>query len=52
MNVYFVGRSGMDEVGLILGAGFGVLSQLEIYTFGEIDYPFDLPDIDTLRTAS
>jgi hypothetical protein len=52
MRAYFLGRSGEDEVGLMLTAGFGVLSELAIYTFGEVDHPFDLPAIDTLRLAS
>jgi hypothetical protein len=51
MRAYFLGRSGEDEVGLTLTAGFGVLSELEIYTFGEVDRPVDLPAIDTLRPA-
>jgi hypothetical protein len=42
MRAYFLGRSGEDEV----------LSELAIYTFGEVDHPFDLPAIDTLRLAS
>ena len=52
MRAYFLGRSGEDEVGLMLSAGSGVLSELEVYTFGEVDYPFDLPDIRTLRPVS
>jgi hypothetical protein len=48
----FLGRSGDDEVGLILTAGFGVLSGLEVYTMGAVDYPFDLPAMNTLRLAS
>jgi hypothetical protein len=52
MRAYFLGRSGEDEVGLMLIAGSGVLSGLEVYTFGEIDHPFDLPAINTLRPAS
>jgi hypothetical protein len=52
MRAHFLGRSGEDEVGLMLTAGSGVLSELEVYTFGEVDHPFDLPAIDTLRRAS
>ena len=52
MRAYFLGRSGVDEVGLMLTAGNGVLSELEIYTFGEFDHPFDLPAVNTLRPAS
>jgi hypothetical protein len=52
MRAHFLGRSGEDEVGLMLTAGSGVLSELEVYTFGEVDHPFDLPAIDTLRLAS
>jgi hypothetical protein len=51
MRAYFLGRSGEDEVGLMLNAGSGVLSGLEVYTFGEVDHPFDLPAINTLRPA-
>jgi len=52
MRAYFLGRSGEDEVGLMLTAGSGVLSELEIYTFSEVDRPFDLPALNTLRPAS
>ena len=52
MRAHFLGRSGEDEVGLMLTAGSGVLSGLEVYTFGEVDHPFDLPAINTLRPAS
>jgi hypothetical protein len=52
MRAHFLGRSGDDEVGLMLTAGSGVLSGLEVYTFGEVDHPFDLPAINTLRPAS
>jgi hypothetical protein len=51
MRAYFPGRSGEDEVGLMLTAGSGVLSELEFYTFGEVYHPFDLPAINTLRPA-
>jgi hypothetical protein len=51
MRAYFPGRSGEDEVGLMLTAGSGVLSELEFYTFGEVNHPFDLPAINTLRPA-
>jgi hypothetical protein len=46
------GRSGDDQVGLMLTAGSGVLSGLEVYTFDGVDHPFDLPAINTLRPAS
>lgn len=52
MEAHFSGRSGDDEVGLLLTAGSGVLSELEVYTFGAVDHPFDLPAINTLRPAS
>jgi hypothetical protein len=52
MRANFLGRSGEDEVGLTLTAGGGVLSELEVYTFGEVDHPFALPTINTLRFAS
>jgi len=52
MRINAVGQSGDDEVGLMLTAGSGVLSQLEVYTFGEVDHPFDLPPLATLRLAS
>jgi hypothetical protein len=51
MRAHFLGRSGDDEVGLMLTARAGVLSGLEVYTFGYVDHPFDLPAIDTLRPA-
>lgn len=52
MRAHFVGRLGDDEVGLMLAAGNGVLSELEVSIFGEVDHPFDLPAIDTLQPAS
>ena len=52
IRAFFLGRSGEDEVGLMLTAGSGVLSELEVYTFAEVDHPFDLPAINTLRFAS
>ena len=52
MEARFLGRSGDDEVGLMLSAGSGLLSELEIYTFGGIDHPFGLPEISTLRPWS
>lgn len=36
----------------MLTAGFGVLSGLEVYTFGEIDHPFELPAVETLTVAT
>ena len=51
MRAYFLGRSGEDEVGLTLTAGSGVLSGLEVYTFGEVDHPFDLPTIKHLTAG-
>jgi hypothetical protein len=52
IRAFFLRRSGEDEVGLMLTAGSGVLSELEVYTFAEVDHPFDLPAINTLRSAS
>jgi hypothetical protein len=52
MTAHFLGRSGENEVGLMLTAGGGVLSELDVYTFGEVDHPFHLPAIDTMRPAS
>lgn len=43
--------SGVSEghrVGMMLTAGNGVLSGLEVYTSGEIDHPFGLPDTASL----
>jgi hypothetical protein len=51
MRVNALGQSGKDDVGVMLTAGSGVLSQLEVYTFGEVDHPFGLPSLDTLRLA-
>jgi hypothetical protein len=44
-----LGRSGNYDVGIMLVAGYGVLSELEIYTFEAIADPFDLPTIDSLK---
>jgi hypothetical protein len=52
IRAFSLGRSGEDEVGLMLTAGSGVLSGLEVYTFDGVDHPFDLPAINTLRPAS
>ena len=51
MRAYFTGATESHEVGLMLIAGGGVLSELEVYTFGESDGPFGLPDIGTLQPA-
>jgi hypothetical protein len=45
------GNSDGYDVGLMLTAGSGVLSQLDVYTFGEIDHPFNLPSLRTLDMA-
>jgi len=49
---HFAGRSADRDVGLILFAGSGVLSELEVFTFGGIDHPFGLPNIETLRVTN
>ena len=49
MRVSFTGRSGKYEVGLMLVARAGVLSELEVHTFGENDGPFTLPNIASLK---
>jgi hypothetical protein len=43
---------GDEDVGLRLSAGGGVLSGLEVYTFGEVNHPSSLPEISTLRPWS
>jgi hypothetical protein len=49
MRACFTGRSDEYEVGLMLVAGFGVLSELEIYVFGENEGPFGLPEVGTIK---
>ena len=51
MRAFFSGLTEGREVGLMLIAGGGVLSELEVYTFGDSDGPFGLPDIATLKPA-
>ena len=48
-RIQFSGMSNEYDVGLMLIAGSGVLSELEVYTFGENQGPFGLPGIDTLQ---
>ncbi len=45
-------NNGTDDVGVMLTAGSGVLSALEVYTYGGVEYSFGLPLLDTLRRAS
>jgi hypothetical protein len=49
MRLDFTGTADGYEVGLMLVAGSGVLSELEVYTFGGNDGPFALPRLDTLK---
>jgi hypothetical protein len=44
-----LGKSGIYDVGVMLVAGYGVLSELELYTFEDRVDPFDLPAIDGLK---
>ena len=44
-----LGKSGNYDVGVMLVAGYGVLSELELYTFEDRVEPFDLPTIDSLK---
>lgn len=46
------GNSDGHNVALMLTSGFGVLSALEVSTFGEIDHPFGLPAVETLTVAT
>lgn len=49
MRADFTGIVDGLEVGLMLTAGGGVLSELEVYTFGGNDSPFGLPALETLK---
>ncbi len=49
MRASFTGTADAYEVGLTLVAGSGVLSELEVYTFGGNDGPFGLPELETLK---
>jgi hypothetical protein len=40
------------KVGLMLTAGSGALSELEVYTFGGVDHPFHLPSVGTLSAGT
>jgi hypothetical protein len=52
MRLFAEGHTGTDEVGIMLTAGSGVLSDLEVYTYGGVDHAFGLPLLDTLRRSS
>lgn len=52
MRFFAAGNTGTDEVGVMLTAGSGVLSNLEVYTWGGVDHSFDLPLLETLRITS
>jgi hypothetical protein len=49
LRVHFTGRTNGYDVGLMLIAGSGVLSELEAYTYGENEGPFGLPEVATLK---
>jgi hypothetical protein len=49
MMADFTGVADGYSVGLMLVAGFGVLSELEVYIFGECNGIFGLPAIENLR---
>jgi hypothetical protein len=49
MRADFKGTADGYELGLTLVAGSGVLSELEVYTFGGNDGPFGLPELETLK---
>jgi hypothetical protein len=51
MELHFSGRSGDHVVGLKLTAGFGVLSELEVFSIGGHEHPFELPSISSLTVA-
>ena len=51
MRAHFTGVTQGYEVGLMLIAGSGVLSELEVYTFAENEGPFGLPEIGSLKPA-
>jgi len=44
-----LGKSGNYDVGVMLVAGYGLLSELELYTFEDRVDPFDLPAIESLK---
>ncbi len=52
MRLFAEGHTGTDEVGVMLTAGSGVLSDLEVYTYGGVDHAFGLPLLHTLRRSS
>lgn len=52
MRLFAEGHTGTDEVGIMLTVGSGVLSDLEVYTYGGVDHAFGLPLLDTLRRSS
>jgi len=49
--MHFTGTADGYDIGLMLVAGSGVPSELEVYTYGGNDGPFGLPQIDTLKPA-
>lgn len=51
MRIHATGNSGADEVGVILTAANGVLSELEVFTWGGVDHAFGLPLVETLRAS-
>ena len=51
MRMHFTGTADGYNIGLMLVAGSGVPSELEVYTYGGNDGPFGLPQIDTLKPA-
>lgn len=48
MRLHFSGESGDHQVGLILTAGNGVLSELEVFAYDYHEHPFCLPAISSL----
>lgn len=52
MEMHFTGRADGYDVGLMLIAGSGVLSELEVYTYGGNEGPFGLPEISTLKLVT
>ena len=52
MRVHFTGKADGDDVELMLTAVSGVLSELEVYTYGENEGPFGLPEIATLKPVA
>jgi hypothetical protein len=49
VEIKFSGMSGEVSVGLFLLTGGGVLSELEVFSFGGVDHPFGLPDVNKLQ---